>query len=196
MLWSLTTPLVSRRIDRGTATTEERLAAARECQQAGYPVRFKLKPIIPVANWRHEATDMLEKLFAAVHPENMVMEMLTWSRDTVAQTKEMLDVSLCDPEVIRLMEKREAEGLVIDEMRPFPDEFRAEVYSYYIDEIRRISPDCRVSLCRETKAMWDIFGTKLGMTANRFVCSCGPFCVPGMNLKRVGAAPGERDSVE
>ncbi|MBM4079442.1 MAG: hypothetical protein FJ278_07060 [Planctomycetes bacterium] len=198
MLWSLTSPLVSRRIDRGTATTEERLAAARECQQAGYPVRLKLKPIIPVANWRQEATDTLEKLFAAVQPDNLSMQMLVWSGNTVAEAKEMLDMSLLDPEAIKLinlLDKREADGLAIDRSNPFPDAFRAEVYSHYIDQIRRISPDCRVSLCRETKAMWDLLGPKLGMTANRFVCSCGPFCVPGIEAKRVGAASDEKDSV-
>ncbi|MBM4044281.1 MAG: hypothetical protein FJ279_04140 [Planctomycetes bacterium] len=189
MLWTLTTPLVSRRIEKGTPTTEERLAAARKCQQAGYPVRFKFKPIIPVANWRQEATDMLEKLFAAVQPDNLSMEMLFWYGDTVAQVKEMFDMSLFDPELIKLMEKREADGLVTDQMHPFPDEFRAEVYGHYIDEIRRISPDCRVSLCAETKAMWDILGPKLRMTGNSFVCNCGPICVPYMEAKQVGAAP-------
>ncbi|MBM4432172.1 MAG: hypothetical protein FJ026_17760, partial [Chloroflexi bacterium] len=133
MLWSLTTPLVSRRIDRGTATMEERLAAARKCQQAGYPVRLKLKPIIPVANWRQEATDMLEKLFAAVQPDNLSMQMLVWSGNTVAEAKEMLDLSLLAPEVIQqfiLLEKREADGLVNDPSNAFPDAFRAEVYTH------------------------------------------------------------------
>ncbi|NOZ20473.1 MAG: hypothetical protein GXP25_05220 [Planctomycetes bacterium] len=56
MLWTLSTPTVSRRIERETATTEQRIEAARKCQEAGYTVRFKCKPITPIKNWREEAT--------------------------------------------------------------------------------------------------------------------------------------------
>ena len=187
MLWTLSTPTVSRRIETDTATTEQRLAAARKCQQAGYTVRFKFKPVIPVANWRKEATDMLEKLFAAVKPDNLSMEMLFF--DSVAEMKELFDQSLFDQETIRMMEAHEASGLMTDKMHPFPDVFRAEVYSYYIDEIRRLSPDTRVSLCAETKEMWNLLGPRLSMTPNSFVCNCGPICIPRMEARQVRGTP-------
>ena len=187
MLWTLSTPTVSRRIETDTATTEQRLEAARKCQEAGYTVRFKFKPVIPIANWRREATDMLEKLFAAVKPDNLSMEMLFF--DTVTELKELFDPSLFDPALFKMLEEHEAAGRMTDKMHPFPDVFRAEVYSYYIDEIRRISPDTRVSLCAETKEMWSRLGPKLGMTPNSFVCNCGPICVPGMEAKQVQGTP-------
>jgi spore photoproduct lyase len=187
MLWTLSTPTVSRRIETDTATTEQRLAAARKCQQAGYTVRFKFKPVIPIANWRAEATDMLEKLFAAVKPDNLSMEMLFF--DTVQEMKELFDQSLFDPATVRMMEKHEAAGLMKDKMHPFPDDFRAQVYEHYIDEIRCISPDTRVSLCAETQEMWRRLGPKLGMTPTSFVCNCGPICRPGMEARQVRSTP-------
>jgi len=190
MLWTLSTPTVSREIERETATTEQRLEAARKCQDAGYSVRFKFKPIIPIANWREEATQTLEMLFDAVRPDNLSMEMLFFYGDTVAELKQTFDMSLFDPDLIKLMEKREADGLITDQMHPFPDDFRAEVYGYYVDEIRRLSPDTRVSLCAETKSMWERLSPKLGMTDRKFVCNCGPVCVPNVTPDRISSEDG------
>ncbi len=190
MLWTLSTSTVSRQIERDTATTEQRLEAARKCQEAGYTVRFKFKPIIPIANWREEATDMLEKLFAAVTPDNLSMEMLFF--DTVAELKQLFDMSLFDPELLARMEQYEADGLMTDHMHPFPDDFRAEVYEHYVDEIRRLSPDTRVSLCAETSELWRRLGPKLRMTRDSFVCNCGPVCVPGIEAHQIEATPDGR----
>jgi DNA repair photolyase len=175
---------VSRLIERETATTEERLEAARKCQEAGYTVRFKFKPIIPIANWREEATDMLEKLFAAVRPDNLSMEMLFF--DSVAEFRELFDMSLFDPELLRRQEEHEAAGGITSSTHVFPHEFRAEVYEHYADEIKRISPETRISLCAETEEMWERLGPRLGMTGRSFVCNCGPVCVPNLEAAQVG----------
>jgi hypothetical protein len=109
--------------------------------------------------------------------------------DSVQEMKELFDQSLFDQETIRMMEVHEASGLMTDKMHPFPDVFRAEVYSYYIDEIRRLSPDTRVSLCAETKEMWNLLGPRLSMTPNSFVCNCGPICIPRMEARQVRGTP-------
>lgn len=183
MLWTLSTPTVSRRIEVDTATTEQRLEAARKCQQAGYTVRFKFKPIIPIARWREEATETLERLFAAVQPDNLSLEMLFF--DTVAELQELFDMSLFAPGFIRMMREHEASGNMTDHMHPMPHEFRAEVYSYYIDEIRRLNPDTRVSLCAETKQMWKDLGSRLEMSEDSFVCNCGPICTPNLQADQI-----------
>lgn len=183
MLWTLSTPTVSRRIEVDTATTEQRLEAARKCQQAGYTVRFKFKPIVPVAGWREEATDMLEKLFDAVEPDNLSMEMLFF--DSVTEFKEIFDPELFDPELIQMMEDLEASGQITDRMHPFPIDLRAEVYEYYIREIQRLSPNTRVSLCAETRPMWEQIGPRLGATAESFACNCGPVAIPGVRPDQI-----------
>lgn len=50
------------------------------------------------------------------------------------------------------------------------------------DEIHRVSPSTRISLCVETREMWGLFGHKLGMSPKNFVCNCGPTSVPGNPL--------------
>jgi len=183
MLWTLSTPTVSRRIEIDTATTEERIEAARKCQAAGYPVRFKMKPIIPVRDWRGEATEMLEKMFAAVEPDNLSMEMLFFS--SVAELEELFDMALFDPAFIDMMRAHEASGAMTDLSHPMPDDFREQVYRHYITQIRRLSPHTPVSLCAETQEMWRRLGPLLECDETSFVCNCGPIAIPGLRAGQV-----------
>ena len=183
MLWTMTTPTVSRRVELDTATTEQRLEAARKCQAAGYTVRFKFKPIVPIARWREEATETLEKLFAAVEPDNLSMEMLFF--DSMAEFKELFDQDLFDPAFVKMMEEHESSGQMSDCMHPFPFEFRAEVYEHYATEVQRLSPNTRLALCAETKEMWDRLGPTLGLSRNSFACNCGPVAIPGIRPEQI-----------
>ena len=62
--------------------------------------------------------------------------------------------------------------------RPLPHDARLEIYNWFLDEIRRISPRTPVSLCGETLEMWDALGGKIGMSPDSFVCNCGPQSTP------------------
>ena len=183
MLWTHSTPTVSRRIERDTATTEQRVEAARKCQEAGYTVRFKCKPITPIKNWREEATAMFEELFAKVKPDNISMEMLFF--DSVAELHELFDMSLFDADWLKMMADHEAGGRMTDLMHPMPDDFREEVYTHYFNEVQRLSPDTRLSLCAETREMWRRLGPKLGMNGDSFACNCSPIAVPGVTADRI-----------
>lgn len=193
MLWTLSTPTVSRRIEIDTATTEERIEAARKCQAAGYPVRFKFKPIVPVKNWREEATAMLEKLFAVVKPDNLSMETLFF-RNT-AELKTMFDQSLFDPDFIRMMERHEAEHGIPDEYKTIPEAFRIEIYEYYAAEVKRLSPETPISLCAEGAAVWDHMAPLLGQTPDDFICNCGPACIPYLKPCSMVNAPDFKPTI-
>ena len=190
MLWTLSTSTVSRRIEVDTATTAQRIEAARKCQQAGYPVRFKLKPIIPVKNWREEATRMFEQLFAAVRPDNLSMEMLFFR--SVEELKAMFGGEL-DPDFVRLMERAQASGQPWEEYRPVPEDFRVEVYEFYAAAVRRLSPGTPLSLCAESPTVWARLAPLLGQAADDFICNCGPACVPNL---RPGAMAARQDWVQ
>ena len=79
-----------------------------------------------------------------------------------------------------MLEQHEASGQMTDKSHPFPADFRAEVYAHYAAEIRRLSPDTRVSLCAETRNMWERLGPQLGATGDSFACNCGPVALPGI----------------
>ncbi|MFC1712412.1 spore photoproduct lyase family protein [Candidatus Poribacteria bacterium] len=179
VLWSLTSDTVSKEIEVCSGTTEERIEAARKCQDAGYTVRFKFKPIVPVKNWREECADMIEKLFAATDPDVLSLCVMMWM--TPEEFDKLFDPSMFDPKYVKAVHDS------ADEMRsrpcgPFPDEVRTEIYSFFIDEIRKHNSSVPVSLSTETKELWDILGPKLGFTAENYVCGCGAKCTPRLQV--------------
>ncbi len=172
---TLSTDTVSREIERDTPSTDERIEALRRCQEAGYRVRVGFSPIIPVRDWRRETTSTLERLFAKVKPETIRLWVVSMMN---AEEAEMLfDVPLLDEEYVAAM-RRAAPEMNGKHSAPFPSDVRAEIYSYYIDEIKRIGPDTPVSLCTEEAQQWEILGPKLGMTPGRMFCCCGGTSVP------------------
>ena len=179
VLWSLTSDTVSREIEQRSATTEERIEAARRCQEAGYTVRFKFKPIVPVKDWRDECADMIEKVFAATDPDVVSMCVLMWM--TAEEFGRLFDASMFDPAHVKAMQAS------ADEMRgrgcgPFPDDVRTEIYSFFIDEIRKHSSSVPISPSTETKEVWDVLGPRLGFTPHNYVCGCGAKCTPGLRV--------------
>jgi spore photoproduct lyase len=169
--WSLSSATVSREVDRWTASMAERIEAMARCHEAGYHVRARLSPIVPVKGWRDEYREMLEMLFAHTEPDLVTLEMLGWF--------DFEDLPLIVPEELLDPSCYGAARSADEQMRghrkaPFPFEVRREVYAFCIDEVQRISPQTRVSICHGTPRMWDALGEKIGMCPEDFVCNCGP----------------------
>ena len=174
---TMATETVCREIERGTPSMERRIEGLRRCQEAGYPVRVGFSPIIPTPNWRQEATACLEKLFAVLQPETMrlwVLSLMSPANFAAAIGLDHLDEEFA--EFVRSREDYRPEE-IFD--LPFPHQARAKVYSYYIDEIRRLSPATPVSLCSERRELWDMLAQKLTMSPEDLFCCCGGQSVPG-----------------
>ena len=176
MLWSIGGRTQSTQIEPKAGTPEERVEAARVAQEAGCPVRFKFKPIIPVRTWREDAAEAVRLVFERTKPDVISLCVFMWM--DVDQMKSVLPVDLLDPDYLRAAEESTDE-VKSTRTRPFPQWVRAEIYEHYLSEIRKHDPDIPVSLSTESFAMWRDFGPKLGMTATNYVCGCGPQTVPG-----------------
>ena len=187
-LWSMTSETSSRIVEPGSATMEERIEAARKCQEAGYTIRYKFKPIVPLANWREECERMMAVAFAETRPDNIGLCTVAWM--PAEELESIIDVSLLDQGFVRAM--RES----AEEMRgvlpgPFPHEVRAEIYGFYLDEIRKYDQDVPVFVCTESAEMWREFEDRLGTNAGNYACGCGPQSPPGARrLEYVGAPSG------
>ena len=180
VLWSLTSDTASRIVEPGTASAEERIEAARKCQEAGYPIRFKLKPIVPVRGWRDEYRRVIEMLFARTQPDNVGMFTIAWM--SVEELKSCIDPSLLDPAYVRALDES-AESMKGVTAGPFPPWVRAEIYGFLLDEIRKHDKGVPVFLCTESPEMWREFAPQLGVDPSNYVCGCGPQSAPG--LKRI-----------
>ena len=72
LAWSLNTERVIRSEERGTASLNARLRAAAQGAQAGYPIAFHFDPVVITDGCEEDYRQVVERLFAAVPPEQIV----------------------------------------------------------------------------------------------------------------------------
>ncbi|MBS3763252.1 MAG: hypothetical protein KGZ25_08125 [Planctomycetes bacterium] len=177
--WSLSSHTVSREIDKRAATMEERIEAMARMQAAGYHVRARLSPIVPIANWREDYAELFEVLFDRVDPDVVTLELLGWM-DFDDLTR-MFGKSLFDPEALRKA-KEAREELAGVGWGPFTQETHDEVYSFCIDTVQKISPGTAVAVCHGTPTTWKLLADKMQMSPDAYVCNCGPLSTPGGDI--------------
>lgn len=175
--WSLAGPRASHLIERNAPPMAARVEAMRKCQEAGYRVRARLSPICPLEGWREEATSLLEALFTEVKPELVTMDVLGWMN--ARQMNAALDISQFETKFRQHVEYQLETPPPPHRKHFFPHDWRREIMKYYVQEIRRLSPETPVSICMETMAMWQDMGPTLGMQPGKYACCCGPDSVPG-----------------
>ena len=175
--WTLATQTQCRLIERDTPDLDGRLEAMRQCQEAGFVVRAGFSPIIPHHNWREEATQALEKLFAAVQPDTVRLWVV--SMMLASEAEQIFGAENLDGHFVDSM-RQAAPEMDGKHAGPFPPAARAEIYGHYIDEIKRISPKTAVNLCTEERQIWEMLSHKLEMHPDRLFCCCGQFSVPGL----------------
>jgi len=185
--WTLSCDTVSRKVEKGAPPMADRIAAAKLCQDAGYTVRARFSPIIPVRNWRRENEQMLESYLSAVRPDVLTMDM--FKHIEPRSVREMFDVSFWDEEFLAYVDEFAAmdsaerpQDIIPNGKQIFPHHARAEVYRFFIEQVQRRSPGTRIALCGETPEMWEELHAELGMDPSNYVCACGPNSVPGNPL--------------
>ncbi|OGV74855.1 MAG: hypothetical protein A3K19_00635 [Lentisphaerae bacterium RIFOXYB12_FULL_65_16] len=176
LVWSISGATQSGLIEPRTGTTEQRVEAARVAQEAGYQIRYKFKPIIPVQGWRDDATEAVRLVFEKTRPDVISLCCFMWM--DVDDMKRRLPLELLDAECLQAAEAAREE-VAETRAKPFPPRTRAMIYRHYLDEIRKRAPDIPVSLSTENFAMWRRMAKELGTKPTRYVCGCGPQSVPG-----------------
>jgi len=176
IVWSLSGPAQSRLLEPKAGTTEQRIEAARLAQEAGYQIRYKFKPIIPVRTWRQDAAWAVKLLFERTRPDVISLCVFMWH--DVDEMLKRIGADTLDPTCLQAA--LDARDQTQDtRAKPFPQWVRSEIYDHYLAQIRRYDRDVPVSLWTENFPMWKAFGGKLGFTATDYVCGCGPQSVPG-----------------
>ena len=184
IVWSLTGRTQSEMMEAQSATMEERIEAARKCDEMGICTRFKYKPIVPVQNWRDEIAEMTRLVFERSNPDLIALFTLCWM--AYEDLVKLCDTDLLDP--VYLEAAREAaEEMKDTRVRPFPHWVRKEVYEFCIDEIRSHDKDIPIVLCTETTDMWAELGPTLGYRPDDYPCGCGPQATPW--LRRLAESP-------
>ena len=175
--WSLNSDTPAEKIERNTPTLDERITAIEKCQEAGYGVRVRFSPMVPVRNWKDEYADMVERVLSRTRPEVISLDIIGWMQP--ADMKDALDINLFDPEYADMLQKRIDDGFHTPGKHLFPHEMRSPILRHVIECVKKIRPEQPISLCMETADMWKELGSLTNMRPNDYACVCGPTSVPG-----------------
>lgn len=172
--WSLSTATQCRLIEPRSASMEDRVESVRKCQEAGYPVRIRLSPMVPTVGWREEVRHMLQRLFEEARPDLITMEPLRFC--THEFLRDHFPEGSIDPEFMQAMADIPEDADDWDKSQ-FPDPYRIAMYRVVLDEVARLSPKTPVGLCREKRRVWDALADdfrRMGQSPDDYVCNCGP----------------------
>ena len=172
---TLATESVCRDVEEGTPSMEQRIEALRLCQEAGFPVRVGFSPIIPLRNWRQEATECLEQLLRVVQPDTVRLWLL--SLMDADELDRLVGLENLDPKFAESVRGVDPAGMHHFAL-PFTVEDRVEVYGHYIREIKRLSPTTPVSMCSERRVIWERLKDDLSMSPDTLYCCCGGLSPP------------------
>lgn len=165
--WSLNPQELAETEERGAASVEERLKAARLVASMGRPVAFHFDPVIAADGWRAKYAKLVKRLFTEVDPA-----MVKWvSLGTLRFPRRFLD---------QWGHKLKGNPLFFDEFVLGEDgklryfwPLRKEIYAHLKNLVEEESGGrAKVYLCMESPAMWEA-GLGLHTTSEeveRFLC--------------------------
>lgn len=146
--WSLNAPQIMSRDERGAASLEERIAAARRVQGAGYRLGFHFDPLIDFDGWEAGYRSTVETVFSAVD-----VSAVAWvSLGGLRLTRGLADV---------IRSRGLAQHALGGELVPSPDGksriwhgLRLRMYRFMMRELRAVGPNMPIYLCMEAPSVW------------------------------------------
>jgi spore photoproduct lyase len=146
--WSLNPQPIIETYELGTASLDERLAAARRCQQHGYRIRLRIDPGILYPDWQAGYTELVRKALALLEPENITLGMLRLLPGHFPLAEQAYGRRGSKLREARLTD-RGSDGKLRYSSRE-----RVAFYRFVISTIRDLNKRVSIGLCRETPDIW------------------------------------------
>jgi spore photoproduct lyase len=147
--WSLNTQPMIDLYEVGTASLEERIHAAKCCQEHGYRIRLRIDPGILYPDWRRDYTELIRKALAVLEPENITLGMLRLLPGHFRLARQAYGNRGARLQNMGLTERAS------DFKYRYSPEQRAEFYQFVADAILAHDKHISIGLCRETTYIWD-----------------------------------------
>ena len=154
MSFSLNAFPVAERWEKGAPSVERRIEAAGEVADAGYEVRIRIDPMIPVENWERCYIQLIDEIFSRLVPERITLGSLRGLQSTINGTN--------DTSWVKYLKESSNWGRKID----FTTRYR--IYKTMIGYLNDNYDYFHIALCKETRAMWE----KLEMDWTQIRCNC------------------------
>ena len=154
MSFSLNADEVARRWERGAPPVDRRIEAAQQLSKAGYEVRIRIDPIVPIPDWEEHYTSLVDQIFASFTPERITLGSLRGLQSTINGST--------DKSWVEYLKENSNWGKKVD------FKTRYETYAAMIKKLKDVYRYEGIALCKETVAMW----AKLGMDYREMRCNC------------------------
>lgn len=132
----------------------QRIEAAKSVFDAGYEVRVRIDPMVPVEHWSEHYSELLRMIFDNFVPERITLGSLRGLQSTIN--------GCTDKTWVRYLKESSNWGKKID------FETRLAMYSAVIEELGHNHDFDRVALCKETVQVWQT----VGMDLKAMRCNC------------------------
>ena len=143
--FSVNTPWIAERFERGAARPEDRIEAAKILQERGFTVRIRIDPMIPYNGWRADYPLLVHYLVVEkeVVPERITIGSLRGLRKTIKFAKDKSWTIYLD------RKEKTRWGLKIERR------LRLEMYEIIIAKLREFNYEGPIALCKETQDVWE-----------------------------------------
>jgi len=152
--FSLNADEVAKKWERGAPSVDRRIEAGRKLSQAGYEVRIRIDPIVPVPDWKIQYTNLIDQIFTSFTPERITLGSLRGLQSTINGST--------DRSWLQYLSENSNWGKKVD------FKTRYEIYATIINLLKNSYNYTNVALCKETLAMWG----RLGMDYKKIKCNC------------------------
>ena len=147
LTWSLNTGTIIRHEERGTASLERRLAAARAAADRGILVGFHFHPMVRYAGWEEEYRELFRELLGRFRPEETALVSLgtlTYIKPVIRKIRRR-----GGPTRILQLPLEETAGKF-----SYPHEMKRELFSLAWEELRPWHDRVFIYLCMEEPSLW------------------------------------------
>ena len=94
--FSLNSFNVAKRWEKRAPAPKDRIKAAGKLQDAGYTVRIRIDPIVPIENWEKSYKELIDNIFKNFEPERITIGSLRGLQSTINNSKDKSWVDYLD----------------------------------------------------------------------------------------------------
>jgi len=152
--FSLNAEPVASEWEKRAPSVKKRIEAARKLSDAGYEVRIRIDPIVPIETWEECYIRLIDEILSRFIPKRITLGSLRGLQSTINGTN--------DTSWVKYLKESSNWGRKID----FTTRYR--VYKAILGYLNSRYDFHDIALCKETKAMWE----KLKMAWTQIKCNC------------------------
>jgi spore photoproduct lyase len=157
--FSINAPVPARLWEHHVPPPEHRIKAAKMVSDAGYEIRIRIDPMVPIIHWKRQYIQLVDEIFRDLCPNRITLGTLRGLQKTIMFCMDRSWVKY-------LSEKKTGWG------RKIAFDKRRVMYSTIISYLEKEYNYIQVALCKETLKIWKEIGLEPGISPYWRKCRC------------------------